>query len=237
MLDQLISEPFLGFEPEALKFFKSLSNPKYNNKEWFDKNRDTYESFIKEPMKHLIDSLAPEISKIDKNIVVNYKSIFRINRDIRFSKVKTPYKNFSSAAFCFDTIKSAELPHFYFHFSPEEFIFAGGQYSRDPDFLKKIRAAINKNFKEYKSIVMNKKFVKAFGKVQGESLSKLPRGYENIVPEKSDPLLAASLKLKQFYVFTTCKPDVVLDENLIDMIVDNIKLTYDFTKFLHLAIK
>ncbi len=237
MLDQLIKEPFPGFEPKALKFLKSLSNPKNNNKDWFDKNRDTYEEYVKQPMKDLIDNLAIEISKIDKNIIVSYKSIFRINRDIRFSKNKTPYKNYSSAAFAFDRIKSSEIPQFYFHFTPTEFIIAGGQYSSDTDYLKKIRTSIAKNFKEYKSIVTNKKFVKNFGKVSGESLSTMPRGYENPDIKKTDPLLIETLKKKQFYVWKNYKPEVILNEKLVDIIVDNTELMYDFTKFLHNATK
>lgn len=237
MLDQLIKEPFPGFDSKALKFLKSLSNSKNNNKEWFDKNRESYEVFLKQPMRDLIDNLAIEISKIDKNIVVNYKSIFRINRDIRFSKIKTPYKNYYSAAFAFERIKSSEIPQFYFHFSPTEFIIAGGQYSMDSDYQKKIRAAIYKNFKEYKSIVTNKKFKKTFGEVSGESLTKMPKGYENLNMEKAEPMLIKTLKKKQFYVWTNHKPEIVLNEKLVDVIVDNIKLMYDFTKFLHIATK
>ena len=92
MLGELIKEPFLGFQKEALKFLKDLSNDKNNNKVWFDKNRETYEIYLKKPMRDLIDTLAIEINKIDPDIVVNYKSIFRINRDIRFQKIKCPTK-------------------------------------------------------------------------------------------------------------------------------------------------
>lgn len=237
MLDQLIKEPFLGFQSEALKFLKDLSNPKNNNKIWFDKHRDIYETFLKQPMRALIDTLAAEINKIDPDIVVNYKSIFRINRDIRFSKNKTPYKNYYSAAFAFGKIKSSEVPQFYFHFTPDEFIFAGGQYSMDTDYIKKIRTSIYKNFKQYKSIITNKKFVKEFGKVQGESLSKLPKGYDNLDADKSDPLLINSLKMKQYYVFKNYKPEIILTEKVVDVVISNIEQMYDFTKFLDNATK
>ena len=125
MLDELVKEPFLGFQPEALKFLKSLSNPKNNNKIWFDKHRETYETYLKQPMKDLIDTLSIEINKSYPDIVVNYKSIFRINRDIRFSKNKMPYKNHYSAAFAFGKIKSAEIPQFYFHFTSYGIYFCG----------------------------------------------------------------------------------------------------------------
>lgn len=237
MLGELIKEPFLGFQKEALKFLKDLSNDKNNNKIWFDKNREIYEIYLKKPMRDLIDTLAIEINKIDPDIVVNYKSIFRINRDIRFSKNKMPYKNLYSAAFAFGRIKSAEIPQFYFHFDPNEFIFASGQYSMDPVNLKKIKTAIYSKFKEYKSIVTNKKFTSVYKGVAGETMIKLPKGYENIDIEKSDKLLISSLKMKQFYVFKSYKSEVVLNEKLADIIIENIKITYDFNKFLYLATK
>lgn len=232
MLDLLIKEPFLGFQPEALKFLKALSVSRNNNKEWFDKNRRTYETSLKQPMRNLMDTLAIELSKIDSDIVVNYKSIFRINRDIRFSKNKSPYKNYYAAAFAFGKVKSSEIPQFYFHFSASEFIFAAGQYSADINYLKKIRDGIFRNFDEYKSIVCSRNFVKEYGKVSGEKLSKLPRGYEHLKDSKTDPLLAGSIMMKQFYVHKTYSPDKVLNEKMVDIIAENVSRTHDFTKFL-----
>ena len=237
MLGGLIKEPFLGFQKEAYKFLKDLSNNKNNNKVWFDKNREIYEIYLKKPMRDLIDTLAIEINKIDPDIVVNYKSIFRINRDIRFSKNKMPYKNLYSAAFAFGRVKSAEIPQFYFHFNPDEFIFASGQYSMDPDNLKKIRASIYGKFKDYKTIVTAKQFKDNYKEVSGEKLTKLPKGYENTDIGKSDKLLIQALKMKQFYIFKNYKPEVILNEKLADIIIDNIKKSYDFNKFLYLAVK
>jgi uncharacterized protein (TIGR02453 family) len=237
MLGELLKESFPGFDKEALKFLKDLKSPAKNNKAWFDENRERYDTFIREPMRHLIDTLADEVSKLDSDIVVNYKSIFRINRDIRFSKVKTPYKTMSSAAFAFNKNKSAELPQFYFHFNPEEFLIASGQYSMDPVLLKKIRRYIFENFDEYKSIVTNKKFKSRYGEVNGETLSNLPNDFKgNPVVEKNQ-LLANTLKMKQFYVFETHDPKIVLDESIVKIILDNIKATYDFTRFLTEAIR
>ncbi len=236
MLDKIIGEPFLGFDKKGLLFLKSLKTEKNNNKEWFDKNRDTYENYLKNPMKELIDALAVEINKIDPQIVVNYKSIFRINRDIRFSKNKTPYKTHYSAAFTFGKVKSSEDPQFYFHFSPEEFLFAAGQYSMDPVYLKKIRFYIFKNFDNYKKITGSKSLLKYFGKVQGESLINLPKDFDKEIIYSKDPYLAETLMKKQFYVFRTYKPDVILNEKITDIITEDIKITYDFTKFLHSAV-
>lgn len=237
MLDELIKEPFLGFPKKALKFLKDLSIQSNNNKAWFDENRNIYEENLKKPMRDLIDTLAIEINKIDPDIVVNYKSIFRINRDVRFAKDKRPYKEIYAAAFAFDRIKAAEIPAFYFHFNAKEFLFASGQYSMDNDYLKKIRNHIYKNFKNYKAITTDKMFAKEFGKVLGESLIKLPKGFEGLNIDKEDPVLIETLKMKQFYVFKNFKADIVLNEELADVITEHIKISYDFNKFLSEAIK
>ena len=237
MLGELIKEPFLGFQKEALRFLKDLSVKKNNNKLWFDKNRDTYETYLKKPMKDLIDTLSVEINKSYPDIVVNYKSIFRINRDIRFSKDKQPYKNLYAAAFAIGRVKSAEIPQFYFHFDPKEFIFAAGQYSMDNVYLKKIRSRIFSKFNKYRSIILKKEFTDNYGNVSGESLTKLPKGYENVDFSGSDKLLPKSLMMKQFYVHKSFKPEIILNEKLTDVIIENIRRTYEFTKFLDDAVR
>ncbi|MBI5402694.1 MAG: DUF2461 domain-containing protein [Ignavibacteriae bacterium] len=235
MLDILIKEPFLGFTEESLGFLKKLENKKFNNKDWFDKNRDVYEQFIKHPMRTLIDTLAGELYKVDPDIVVNYKSIFRINRDVRFSKNKEPYKNMTSASFCFGTIKKPELPQFYFHLSPSEFLFAAGQYSTDPGYLKKIKNRIYSDFDRFKKIISDKKLVFELGSICGDKLSNFPRGFPGIPKENS--LLAELLKMKQYYFYKSYKPGVALNPDVVNLIVDNIKISYDFTKFLNDSVK
>ena len=232
----LFKEPFLGFNKEALDFLKKLKNPKFNNKNWFDKSRDIYETYVKQPMRSLIDALSGELKHIDTDLVINYKSIFRINRDIRFSKDKTPYKNHYSAAFCFNSIKKSDIPQFYFHFSSDEFIFASGQYSAEPLKLKKIRKKIYNEFDEFVSIISKKDFIREYKKIEGESLTRLPKEYERIKSDNSKKLLKDFLKMKQYYVYKEYKPEIILDTGLIDIIKYNTILTYDFVKFLNESI-
>ena len=236
MLDRLVKEPFLGFTEESINFLSKLKNKKYNNKKWFDIHRDEYETYLKLPMRSLIDALSPEINKIDENIVINYKSIFRINRDIRFSKDKTPYKTQVSASFCFDIIKKPEIPQFYFHINPDELLIAGGQYSTDMEKIKKIRNSINENYGEFKKIIADKKFIKEYKTIEGEKLSKLPKGYENIIYKK-EAALPELLKMKQYYVFITLDVKSALDNTLINTLIYHFKLMYNFMKFLNDATK
>jgi len=235
MLDLLISEPFLGFSKESLAFLAKLKNKRFNNKVWFDKNRQVYEDFIKMPMRSLLDNLSVELKKIDNRIVVSNKSIFRINRDIRFKKDKTPYKFNYSAAITYDRIKTPEIPQFYFHISPDEFLFAAGQYSTDNNLINKIRRNIIRNEDKFLSIINEKNFVKSFGKVNGESLVNVPLEYRNNLNLHDETKLI--LKMKQIYVFKTYKPDICLNDELLNLIVKNISITNEFNKFLYDSIK
>lgn len=237
MFSEVFKEPFLGFTEETLKFLKKLKNPKYNNKAWFDSNREIYEVYVKQPMRSLIDALSGELRRIDCDLVINYKSIFRINRDIRFSKDKTPYKNHYAASFCFGVIKESDIPQFYFHFSPDEFLFAGGQYSTEPVKLKKIRKKIFNEFDAFTDIISQKDFVKEYKKIEGDALINMPKEYANINSIKSDKLLQEFLKMKQYYVFKTYKPEVILDTGLVDLIKHHTNLSYEFVKFLNDATK
>ena len=243
MLAELIKEPFLGFQPDAIKFLKQLRLPKNNNTTWFAKNRDRYEYGLKKPMRDLIDSLAMEIGKIDKNIVVNYRSIFRINKDIRFSKNKSPYKTHMSAAFAFDTVKSWEIAQFYFHIKPEEFMIFGGQYTPENDYLKRFRAKIYNDLDNFSDIINDRTFKKAFGELQGESALKLPKEFsekeinERYKSKKEAAELIRLLKMKQVYVEKTYPVDIIFDDRIIDVIIDNMKIHYPLVKYLDKAMK
>jgi uncharacterized protein (TIGR02453 family) len=231
----LISEPFLGFSKESLDFLSKLKNKRYNNKEWFDKHRQIYEDFIKMPMRSLLGNLSAELKKIDGRIVVSNKSIFRINRDIRFKKDKTPYKFNYSAAITYDRIKTPEIPQFYFHISPDEFLFAAGQYSTDTNLINKIRRNIIRNEDKFLSLIKRNDFIKLFGKVNGESLVNVPLEYRrnpDLLNETRD-----LIKMKQMYVFKTYSPQVGLSDELTDLILKNISVTNDFNKFLFDSIK
>jgi len=235
MLDLLISEPFLGFSKKSFDFLSKLKNKRYNNKVWFDKNREIYEDFIKSPMRSLLDNLSTELKKIDGSIVVSPKSIFRINRDIRFKKDKTPYKFNYSAAITYDRIKTPEIPQFYFHISPDEFLFAAGQYSTDNNLINKIRRNLIRNEDKFLSIIHKIDFVKSFGKVNGESLVNVPLEYRSNTDLLEETKLL--IKMKQIYVFKTYSPDVCLSHELMNLILKNISITNEFNKFLYDSIK
>ncbi len=172
-----------------------LSNIKLNNnKGWFEANRKKYEA-AKEDFASLIATLLEKHSKKDPTITpLTVKDCtFRFNRDIRFSKDKSPYKT----AFGASINKSRKQGHFagyYFHLEPGNNSFAGGGiWMPEADVVKKIRQEIDYNWVEFKSIIRNKKFVKEFGDLDKNSeisLVREPKGYD-----KDNPVID-NLKLK-----------------------------------------
>jgi len=228
MLINYISEPFLGFSVETLDFLRKLKNNKYNNKIWFDKNRNVYESCLKQPMRVLVSALAGDLLKVNNRFNISNKSILRINRDVRFKKDKTPYRSNYALSFTFDRIKSPELPQFYMHIDADEFIFAAGQYSMETEKLKKIRRHIYTHYDGFRKIISEKKFTDNFGKIEGESLERIPKGFE----QATDLKLQNLLKKKQFYVFRSFKPEVCLEPDLAELIIENVTVTSEFVMFL-----
>ena len=160
----------------TLTFLKELS--KNNNKVWFDANRDKYAA-AKEDFEVVVTDIIKGLAKADP-AYADLKAkdcIFRIFRDVRFGKDKTPYKPNFGAAFS-KTGRKGGGAGYYLHIEPGGKCFAGGGlWQPEPDTLKKIRQEIDYNFKDFSAIINNKKFKKVFPKIEGEQLKKLPAGY------------------------------------------------------------
>lgn len=194
-LDEDMFPPFQGFPKEGLLFLKRLK--KNNNRQWFQQHKDEYEQNVKFPMQCLISSLAAEMADAAPEIEFNPKrSIFRIHRDVRFSKNKAPYKTNVAASFDQRAKKKSpvETPGLYVGVEPGNVFIGGGLYMPTGEQLKSIRKSIVDHPAGYLEVVMNRRFRKEFGGVQGEELQKAPLGYP-----KDHPMIA-HLKHKQFFV-------------------------------------
>ena len=185
---------FAGFSPEASRFLKSLKRNK--RREWFQPRKEEYERLLQHPMMALVWELADECRKIAPECRFEPRhAVLRIYRDTRFSKDKTPYKDFVAAKFPFGTEgKKIDSLGLYIHFEPGEFYIGGGVYKPSNEQLRKIRESIMQNPDAFTDIVEDPKFKKRFGEIQGEKLKKAPQG---ISPEHP---LVEYLKLKQFFV-------------------------------------
>jgi uncharacterized protein (TIGR02453 family) len=176
-----------------LNFLKKLK--KNNNKEWFDKNRPEYEALRKE-FASTITELIAEIGKFEPEVrSLEPKNVmFRINKDIRFSKDKTPYKTNFGASISPGGKKTGK-GGYYFHVEPGEIFLAGGIYMPEPPILKNIRQEIDYNAADFRKILKNKDFKNYFGDFWDEGkLVRPPKGYDENHPE------IEYLKMKHFIV-------------------------------------
>ncbi len=194
---------------ESIKFLKTLS--KNNNRDWFNGHKDKY-LIAHENIIEFADALLAEMNKHDKiETESGKKSLFRIYRDVRFSKDKTPYSNHWSGGFKRATKKLRG--GYYFRIEPGNSFLAGGFWGPEPDDLKRIRQDIDLNYSEWKKLLANKTLVSTFGKIIGEQVNSAPRGYT-----KDHPAIDL-LRYKQFilkYEFTdkeVCSPDFVKKVN------------------------
>ncbi|MEJ7586962.1 MAG: DUF2461 domain-containing protein [Ferruginibacter sp.] len=179
-----------------------------NNKPWFEENRNVYEA-AKTDLQNFVAALIPTIARFDepiRNLAVK-DCTFRINRDVRFSKDKRPYKN-NMAAYFSPGGKKANAAGYYFHCEPGKSYAAGGFYSPSPQSLARIRQEIDYGFDEWRKIINKQTFKRYFPKgVDGmELLTRPPKGYDETNPA------IEYLKMKHFIV---SKPftDVELQSN------------------------
>jgi uncharacterized protein (TIGR02453 family) len=218
-------------QKSTLDFLKALK--KNNNKEWFDKNKEKYLS-AKENIDSMADSLIKSFSSFDKKLVgLKAKDcVFRIYRDVRFSKNKTPYKTNMGCAIS-PGGRKAEEAGFYIHIEPGKSFLAGGRWMPDSNHLKKIRQEIDYNGKQLHKILSDKNFKKYFGELDNSDeykLSRPPKGYDKNHPD------VELLKLNSFIVWHEYNEKEVTSKNFIKEITKGAKLMQPFLNFLNEAI-
>lgn len=211
-----------------LRFLKQLKAN--NSKEWFDANRKEYESLRKEFLGFVGDTITA-IGSVDKGLLSldPKKCVFRINRDIRFSADKSPYKtnfgiNLNPAG------KGEEFCGFYLHIEPGNSFFAAGVYMPQPQSLAAIRQEIDYNFPAFKKIVDAKSFKAAFGKLSGDKLSRPPKGYD-----AENPAIEY-LKHKSFIVQVSLSEKELLDPALLKNLTRVSKDMMPLVSFLRVAL-
>lgn len=214
----------------TLDFLKKLS--RNNNREWFEKNKPAYLS-IKEEFELFVADVLHEMIPYDQSLegLDPRKLTFRIYRDIRFSKDKTPYKTYLSAGMS-SAGKGTGVPGYYFQIEPgNKSMIASGLYLPPPDNLAKIRQEIDYNGDTLKALLTEKKFKKTFGQLwDGDKLKTMPKGYSTDHPH------IEYLKLKSFMVMSTFKDEDVLHKNFIKKLVESMKTAKPLNEFLLEAI-
>jgi uncharacterized protein (TIGR02453 family) len=168
-----------GFPKKTVAYLYKLS--KNNNREWFEANRDLYNSDFLEPCVQFVVEMGDKLQGIDPDIVAIPKvdkSIFRLHRDIRFSKDKTPYKTNGGLYFWNGKMKKMDASGFYFHLEPKLFGVGLGIYMFPPHLLKKYRDVVSNSasVKELHQIVRS--LEKKGYTIGGKKFKKTPRGYD-----------------------------------------------------------
>lgn len=210
----------------ALTFLTALNEN--NSKVWFDENRKQYESCKKEFID-LVANVISEMSNKDSifETLEAKKCIFRINRDIRFSKDKSPYKNNFGAWF---TQAGTEKAGYYLHLQPGDKTFVGGGIYMPPnDVLKKIRQEIDYSSTDLHQILEEPSFKKLFPIVKGDKLTRAPKGYEET---HSDIEL---LKHKSLVVSVNITDQEIIDGKLSSKTIEAFTTMKEFIKFLNRA--
>lgn len=210
---------------KIINFLKNLKEN--NNREWFNTNKNIYEEARLE-FKEIVEQLIPKLSETVPRIrgLEAKDTIFRIYRDVRFSKEKKPYKT-QMGAFLAPGGRKAEMAGYYFHMEPGNSFIAGGAYRPQGRILKNIRSEIIYNTDEYLSIINNNEFVKYFGKVDGEKLKRPPIGFSK------DFEYMDLIKLKTYTVFHPVKDEFFDSPNMINNTIGIFEKMNDFIVFLN----
>ena len=176
---------FNGFPTAAFTFLKGLSAN--NNRDWFESQRSTYEQSLREPMKALVEEMDARLATVAPEITGTVKgSMFRIHRDVRFSKNKAPYKT-NAACWFFHrdskgTVGQAAVhggAGLYFHLEPRACFAGGGVWMPPSPVLKRIRGALDVGHEEFNAIVKARPFRKMLGDLSTEAvLKRMPRGFD-----------------------------------------------------------
>lgn len=215
--------------PETLNFLSTLEIN--NNREWFNENKQLYLE-AKENVENVVNDIITGVSQFDKSVerLEAKNCIFRIYKDTRFSKDKTPYKTNIGASLVEKGPKTLNHAGYYVHLEPGKSFLAGGVYMTEPKNLKAIREKISFEAGNFIKI-LNKKSFKDNLELRGEKLMRVPQGFDK------EDLMGDYLKFKQFTVFHPLSDKDVLNKNFVENTVKIFNEIYPFNQFLNDAIQ
>lgn len=217
---------------EALQFIDDLKNN--NNKEWFQEHKKRYELFKKE-YQHIIAAVLQEMKPLDSSLAnLEVKNCtFRINRDIRFSKDKSPYK--TNMGMWFSTNKNSKnAPGYYIHYEKGGSFIAGGLYCPEPEDLKKIRKEVAFFYEDLDKISSHPNFKKEFGALDRDEsnvLKKAPKDYDPTHPA------IEFLKLKSFTASQKINDDLFTNPDFAKIISEKLIVLKPLNEFLNRALE
>lgn len=217
------------FTPDFQIFLKELAAN--NHKDFMDANKKRYQESIKIPFENFITALIQEVADFDEALPIKAgDAIFRINRDIRFSNDKTPYKTDRTAIISKFGRKDKVYPGFYIFVSPEKVMVGGGAYFLEKEDLFKVRQEIAYSLEEFKSIVNETTFKTHFGGILGEKSKTLPKEFQE------DTEKEALIFNKSFYFMKDLPANLIFEKDCVAQIAAILKTAVPFNNFLRRAL-
>lgn len=216
---------------DAKLIFEFLVDLQFNNnRKWFGENHDRYQHARSE-FEQFVEILIPEIHQIDDSIDVTSakECIFRLYRDVRFSKNKEPYKT-NFGAYIAKGGRKSQYAGYYVHFEPDQSFIGGGIYMPEPAILKLIRQGIYENTEAFKNIINNGKFNKFFPDIYGEPLKTAPKGFPKDFPDID------LLKYRHYAVTHQITNSFWFQKDVMDKVIDIFKIQHPFNQFLNKVI-
>ena len=215
--------------PSTLSFLKDLK--KHNNRDWFEANRERYDA-AKSDVAQAVNVFIAGLTKKEAGIagLTAKECVFRIFRDVRFSKNKNPYKT-NMGAYISPGGKKSNLAGYYLHIEPGESFLAGGMWMPEGEALRKIRQEIDYNGNDLKKILNGKKFKDTFGGLDpAYKLKTTPKNYPKDHPE------IELLKHTSFICWASFDDKTVLSKDFVKTAVKTAELLVPFNRFLNVAV-
>lgn len=217
---------FPGFPPQALTFFRGLA--RNNRRDWFLAHQAVYRESVQRPMVELVEALNAALVEFDPACVTDpRKAIYRFYRDVRFSADKSPYKTHLAASFWRRGMPRHAGAGYYFSVSAKEIEVGGGIYLAPPDTLVAMRRHFALHHQEFRALTRARRLRTLFGEVQGERLTRTPKGYP------SDHPAADLLRYRQCYLFTTLDAALATTPRLFTELVRHFRAMTPFIEFLN----
>lgn len=200
------------FEVDFLNFLAELEVN--NDRDWFNANKNRFKTKVEAPFQTFIERVIELLQKEDPRIIMTPKeSIFRIYKDIRFSKDKSPYKTHMSALISAFGRKEISAPGIYLEFKADSFHIYSGIYEPGPEVLYKLRNYIANHLNEFKKLYLSKSFIDRFGEIRGEKNKLLPKEFKTVAT--IEPLMYN----KAFYYTCGFDSELIMKDGLDKLIL------------------
>ena len=218
------------FTKDFLQFFQKLEQN--NNRDWFNENKKMFKELVEKPWVNFIEAVIDQVSAIDPSIKMTAKEgVFRIYKDIRFSKDKTPYKTQMSAVVAEGGRKGKKAGGIYLEASANAFKIYSGFYMPDKTDLQKVREAIASDLAGFSAILAEADFKKTFGELQGDKNKRIPKEF------KEDAAKQPLIFNKSFYVFDELPAETLLQDDLLEIVTTHFQIAKPLGDFFLQAIK